>query len=129
MRLQELDILKFWGILLVVIGHVCAMYSPTPLIQPLDHSRFLFVVNRAIYSFHMPMFVFASGCVYSYQCENLKCKIGITAFVKKKALRLLIPYIAFGILLVLFMKVLGLRENVLDYAINGIFLNSFHSQE
>ena len=70
-RCIELDIMKFWGILLVVLGHVCNMYLPNGLIHPAVPSDLIGYISLYIYSFHMPLFVFVSGSVYAFQTEVL----------------------------------------------------------
>lgn len=47
-RLSWLDVLKGIGIILVVMGHI---YSNS-------------IIFNWLYSFHMPLFFFAAGCVY-----------------------------------------------------------------
>ena len=122
-RIVEFDIMKFWGILLVVLGHVTNMYTPMGLIQPVTSSERIGYISHLIYQFHMPLFVFVSGSVYAYQYEILNKRHPLWPFVKKKFTRLLIPYFIFGILLAFFMIGLCLRENLSDYLFNGIFLS------
>lgn len=69
------DILKGVGILLVLWGHT---FCP-PL------------VRTTIYSFHMPLFFFASGCFFKRE------KLALT--ISKKFKRLLLPWIVFAITL------------------------------
>ena len=76
-RDQNLDIAKGIGILLVVWGH-CSLIG-----------------FDEIYSFHMPLFFFLSGCVL---CIRKSYK----DIVKKKANQLLIPYVLFVFLSCLF---------------------------
>jgi len=70
-RLEYFDILKGIGIIFVIIGHM---------------TRFTSFTNKAIYTFHMPLFFLVSGYFISF-----KNKYG--DFVKKKAKQLLIPYV------------------------------------
>ena len=51
--LTELNILKFYGILLVVLGHVVFTYSPMSIITPSTPSPILNSVKEVIYAFHM----------------------------------------------------------------------------
>ena len=67
------DIVKGWGIILVIWGH---------------SSLFLF---DEIYAFHMPLFFFLSGCFFSM-------KLDFIDFAKKKFRQLIVPYIFFLIL-------------------------------
>ena len=124
-RYIELDIMKFWGILLVVLAHVTNFYTPSPLITPALSSALLADVSVLVYSFHMPLFVFVSGCVYSYQREILHKgnSDSLIVLIKKKSKRLLVPYLFFGVVMAVLLVELGLRDNVLDYAYNGFFLS------
>lgn len=79
--------LSIWGILLVVLGH---SGMAEPQIEP-----HVVMLKNWIYSFHMPLFFFISGYLFSYTNPNtLNIKTG--KFMKKKFLRLLIPYFAIG---------------------------------
>ena len=122
-RCIELDIMKFWGILLVVLGHVCNMYLPNGLIHPAVSSDLIGYISLYIYSFHMPLFVFVSGSVYAFQSEVLGRRDGFQVFIKKKAKRLLIPYVVFGLLLIFLMCGCGFRSNLCDYIFNGVLLS------
>lgn len=72
-RDNYIDIVKGWGIILVIWGHT---------------SLFLF---DEIYAFHMPLFFFLSGCFFS-------TKLDFVSFMKKKFRQLIIPYIFFLVL-------------------------------
>lgn len=85
-RIITLDIAKAICIILVVIGH----YMP-------DNSPMWYVVlNRVIYSFHMPLFMFASGYIYI----ATKKEMTYITFIKKKVKRLLIPYLTTSIIVI-----------------------------
>jgi peptidoglycan/LPS O-acetylase OafA/YrhL len=99
-RLYYLDNLRVAVIILVIAHHVGQAYGPTggwwpiqeaaraPLLGP------FFTVNR---SFFMSLFFMISGyfTVMSFRSK------GARAFLKDRALRLGIPALAFGILLVI----------------------------
>lgn len=79
MRLVEFDIAKAICIILVVIGH----YFP-------DNSPKWYVwVHDVIYTFHMPLFMFASG--YIYNATRNGGAYG--SFLWKKVRRLMVPYV------------------------------------
>ena len=123
-RYVELDAMKFWGILLVVLGHVTNMFTMSGLYSWIHPSEELSLVSSLIYSFHMPLFVFVSGCVYAYQCEVLNKKLTFVQLISKKAVRLLIPYVFWGFfIMVPLMCYCELRPNVWEYASQGIFLS------
>lgn len=121
-RQPTLDLMKFYGILLVVWGHVAMTYTKTSLIVPAVPSGTMTAIKELIYAFHMPMFVFVSGCVFSYQLEIRKKKYTIRSLFLNKAKRLMVPFYAFGFLWVCpTMVLLGFRDP-LHYAVDGFVL-------
>lgn len=84
-RLYYMDIFRATGIILMVAGHV----------------GFGTAFDKFIHAFHMPMFFFISGFLYSPK------DITIKNFVLKKAKSLLLPYFSFGI----FHTIINLRFN------------------
>lgn len=104
---------------MVVLGHVVFTYSPMSIITPHTPSPLLNHIKDVIYSFHMPLFIFASGCVFSYQLEVKKKTMTFVHLFKNKFKRLLIPFYVFGILMVYpTMIILGFR-NPINYIIDG----------
>lgn len=85
-RNSIVSFLQAWGIILVVLGH-CDYGASIP---PIWHTW--------IYTFHMPLFMFISGFLLRYTGEvhntSFVQMTASTRFIKKKATRLLIPYIA-----------------------------------
>lgn len=93
-----LDISKAYAIILVVIGHVVGGYTGNYSNEAYD--KFVSITLFLIYSFHMPLFFFLSGYSYAIQ-ENSDDRKSYVRFLKKKARRLLIPYVVFTSLQVL----------------------------
>ena len=87
-RLHWIDIAKVMCIILVVFGH----YIP-PTVAP----EWYVVAKRYVYSFHMPLFMLLSG--YTYSATNNKAA-SYCSFIKKKMLRLLLPYFSTSALVV-----------------------------
>lgn len=86
-RISCIDIAKGIGILLVYIGHC-----------DLDYKSSLFLW---IYSFHMPLFFFISGSLFTPpNCENCKNNVykPIYLYIARKSVSLLFPYLFFSIL-------------------------------
>ena len=58
-RLVEIDIMKFYGILLVVLGHVAMIYSPMSLIKPQVSSELMvrvhIYISQAVIHFRQRM--------------------------------------------------------------------------
>ncbi|MFD2611106.1 acyltransferase family protein [Paenibacillus gansuensis] len=86
-RIEWIDVAKGIGIILVVMGHTSSITSDAA---------------RMIFSFHMPLFFFLSGFVFSAS----KYKT-LLSFVKRKAVTLLIPYVTFSVLTYGFWAVIG----------------------
>ena len=79
-RLISFDIAKAICIILVVIGHYVPDYSPEWYVG----------VHDVIYTFHMPLFMFASGFIYMATKKNVSYR----DFLWKKVKRLMIPYLS-----------------------------------
>lgn len=86
-RLSYLDIAKGIGIILVVLGH-CIPDASMPG-GPSD--KFLSIMFKLIYSFHMPLFFFIAG-IFSLPKLNSLIDFNIIDFIKKRFLRLMVPY-------------------------------------
>ena len=85
-RFVSLDIAKAMCIILVVIGHYFPENAPAWYV----------VLHDAIYMFHMPLFMFASGYIYN----ATKKRIGYGAFIFKKVKRLVVPYFSVSFIVI-----------------------------
>ena len=85
-RLISIDIAKAICIILVVIGH----YNPD------NAPEWYHTISLFIYTFHMPLFMFASGYVYAATIGNLRGG----EFLYKKFKRLMIPYFSTSIIII-----------------------------
>lgn len=120
-KIVEFDLMKFYGILLVIFGHVVFCYTSAGAVSPAISSEAMVILKNIIYSFHMPMFVFVSGAVFAYQLEIKKREYSLVELVKKKFKRLMVPYYIFSLLWVLpTMSLLHLRQPFI-YARNLLF--------
>lgn len=96
-----LDRLRVALILLVVIGHATRMFSPMGVysgriaIDPIHE-----LITTVIYSFHMPFFVMISGYVYGICVMKSKDYVFFWPVIRKKILRLMVPYCVWGVALV-----------------------------
>lgn len=107
-RLVFLDIAKAICIILVVIGHYHPENSP----------EWYTMVRKFIYSFHMPLFMFASGYIYiATKREHEMYK----SFIWKKIKRLMVPYWATSILVIS----LKLTTQGDAYVANPVTLSSY----
>ena len=82
----EIDYAKAIAILLVIIGHFEPGYSP----------YWWMCVLNVIYSFHMPLFMFASGFLYIAASRKGK----YLDFLRRKFIRLMIPYFATSVIVI-----------------------------
>lgn len=85
-RLVHFDIAKAICIIMVVIGH----YVPDNM------PDWYVVVHDWIYTFHMPLFMFASGYLYLI----LKKEENYSTFLFKKVKRLMIPYFVVSVIII-----------------------------
>jgi len=84
-RIEWVDVVKGIVMILVIISHTEEHFMPGQMVT----------LKIPIYSFHMPLFFFVSGYLFSMK-GNFK------EFVKGKCKRILVPYFCLGTLLVLF---------------------------
>ena len=110
--------------LLVLVGHAAVMYSPSGAIPPEAGSAFLDRLSQYIYAFHMPLFFVLSGALWGYGLARGKYREK-GKFLKNKALRLLPPYLFFGICVVApVMCLLSLtNQGFFGYVLHGILLS------
>jgi len=87
--------LNLWGTLLVIIGH--SGFSEDYITNTFGS------IHRWIYSFHMPLFFFISGLLFQYTIRNKKLE-NTFIFLKKKFIKLIIPYLTLGTLLFIIKK-------------------------
>lgn len=94
------------------------------MVTPLNPSPGLAFLTRLVYSFHMPLFMAVSGMVYGFCVDDLGKYRDIPRFMQNKVLRLLVPYLFFGLLYVApVMVACGFtRASYADYCFNGILL-------
>lgn len=90
-KIAWLAVLQGFSMLLVVLGHVTLsdefMDPRYPLVAAME---------RVIYSFHMPLFIFVSGWLFALTCLNRN--VTYHATMRKKLMRLGIPFLAFTLI-------------------------------
>lgn len=99
-RIEYIDAIKGFAILLMVMGHVIAWnyadYNNVCIYDPNQSINVKMggVIWQLIYSFHMPLFFMVSGFLF----YKVFCWKDLGSFIIKKSKRLLIPWICtFGI--------------------------------
>ncbi len=93
------DLLKAFAILAVVAGHCLAMFTPDGAIPTVCGSRLLGFLGSIVYRFHIPCLFVVSGALFAF-CWRKGHYHDPRLFLRKKALRLLVPYLFFGVVLV-----------------------------
>lgn len=106
-RNAEVDVLRGLAAILMILGHSFIVY-------PLDISGIPWckTIQHFIYTFHMELFYVLAGMVY--QCENY------SDYIVKKAKRILIPYIFFGVVTSLCKAIGGALVNGTESITYGI---------
>lgn len=96
------DIIKGVAIYLVVLGHSIQYLMGDGWQEN--------VLAKCIYMFHMPLFIFISGYFFSSSAD----KSSIGDFVKKKFVRILLPSITYGLMMIVVNTVLSsMKRHVL----------------
>lgn len=90
-RLDEIDIAKGIGIILVVLGHIVAVRSEGPVAYA--------IFKTYLYQFHMPFFMYLSGFAFWRACERYS-DVGLLKYTLARADRLLVPFFVFGLIII-----------------------------
>lgn len=90
-RIEWLAVLQGYSMLLVVLGHV----TLSDIFMD-EKFPFIAVMERIIYTFHMPLFVFISGWLFCLTCINRDNTY--RTIMRKKLKRLGIPFVAFSLI-------------------------------
>lgn len=87
-KIEWLAVLQGFSMLLVVIGHVSLTNHPND-----PNTPFATFIERTIYTFHMPLFIFISGWLFYYTCI---CKDkAYKDMIVSKTKRLIVPFFVF----------------------------------
>ena len=92
-RRQDVDRAKGLAILFVVFGHIVARSDPL-------HVDWYEPLRRAVYAFHMPFFLYLSGLVAVFSGALFTPPKDWQTLLAARARRLLIPFLALGLLIV-----------------------------
>jgi len=111
-RRLDLDRARGLAILLVVFGHVVAQTVP-------DGVEWYEPVRYAIYRFHMPFFLYLSGTVVVLSGVLAAEPGQWPALLRKRAVRLLVPFFGIG-LLILAIKLVALQLVFVDNPPEGL---------
>ncbi len=89
----DIDRAKGLAILLVVFGHLMSSGYPRG-------NAWYDTAKDIVYTFHMPFFMYLSGYVFSLTGKQAIPYGAYTRFLRERAMRLLLPFAAFGLLIV-----------------------------
>jgi len=92
-RRQDVDRAKGLAILFVVFGHIVARSDPLGV-------HWYEPMRRAVYAFHMPFFLYLSGLVAVFSGALFTAPKDWQVLVAARARRLLIPFLALGLLII-----------------------------
>lgn len=87
-KIEWLAVLQGFSMLLVVIGHVSLTNLPGDPSTPIATG-----IERTIYTFHMPLFIFISGWLFYYTC--IRIGKSYKEMLISKVKRLAVPFLAF----------------------------------
>lgn len=91
--LHDITIAKGLAIFLVVLGHVVTGRPPAG-------NEWYTAMRTAIYAFHMPFFIYLSGYIFFYTDSASRAWRNFPEFVGRRAERLLVPFLLFGLLII-----------------------------
>ncbi len=98
-RFLDIGILQAFGILCVFLGHALRIYQNGGwYFHKATPNLFCDIVDKFIYSFHMPLFVFLSGFLFYLNKDKIT---SVFAYILKRAKRLIVPFYLVGFLYVL----------------------------
>lgn len=115
-NLDEVSFIRPILIILMVLYHALCIHTGNwRILEGMTVIPVYRELGRLAYSFMLESFVFVSGYVWAYQRETRGKKEGFLLLCKKKALRLVVPYLLFGVFyMLLFMRhetgILGVIE-------------------
>jgi fucose 4-O-acetylase-like acetyltransferase len=89
----DIDRAKGLAILLVVFGHLMANGYPRG-------NQWYDTAKDIVYTFHMPLFMYLSGYVFSLTGKQAVIYGAYARFLRERAMRLLVPFALFGLLIV-----------------------------
>lgn len=92
-RRRDLDAARGLAILLVVVGHVVARDLP-------PGNGWYGELKRLIYLFHMPLFMTLSGITFAMSLPRFARWRDVAAFSARRIQRLMLPYLAFGVAII-----------------------------
>lgn len=127
--LMEISLIRPFLIILLLAYHSFAPWcgAQWPLLEGMHQNNFYWWIGKFSYSFMLPLFVFVSGYVWSYQQENRMKLDDFHPLVKKKIKRLYLPCLLFGSIYVLLFNFPGdINIRILTQKIVNVFEGYAH---
>jgi fucose 4-O-acetylase-like acetyltransferase len=90
--LADVERAKGLAIILVVLGHIVAREPPV-------NNEWYVVLKSAIYTFHMPFFMYLGGLVFFHVGDALNPRPTYGSYLVRRAERLLVPFLLLGFLI------------------------------
>src|SRR5689334_10098051 len=91
--LYDIHRARGFAIILVVLGHIVAREPPLG-------NAWYSSIQYVIYSFHMPFFMYLAGVVFSYSGNALHPRPNYSEYLLRRAIRLLVPFMLFGLAII-----------------------------
>lgn len=114
---RQIVLLTLFAMTLVVAGHS----DITP-----DFKNIW--IYKWAYSFHMPLFFFISGFLFALTIPNIKLKtLSFSSFIKKKALRLLIPFLFINTIIFIIKASLIKDSSIMQHPVEMTWKSFFES--
>ena len=92
-ELRYMTPIKTVMMLIVILYHSCAMWMGGWFAEPANPSAAIGLFAKWLNTFHVPVFVFASGYLYAFLKVETTRYASASLVLKKKARRLLVPYV------------------------------------
>lgn len=110
--MSNINLVRLIALILVVLGHSTASYTKSWVYSANLNSNLYNFLSIYVSSFHLLVFVFASGLTYAYKQKSGHAYSSYLILIKKKFNRLILPYFFIGSL---YMIPIGMLLNISRY--------------
>ena len=110
--MSNINLVRLVALILVVLGHSTASYTKSWVYSANVNSSLYNFLSIYVSSFHLSVFVFASGLTYAYKQRSGHAYSSYLILIKKKLKRLILPYVFIGSL---YMIPIGVLLNISRY--------------
>lgn len=120
--MSNINLVRLVALILVVLGHSTGAYTKSWVYSANVNSNLYKFLSIYVSSFHLSVFVFASGLTYAYKQKSGNAYSSYLILIKKKLKRLMLPYFFVGSL---YMIPIGMLLNISRY--NKSYLTNLKS--